>query len=99
MEVVNCTKHGKNDLVLCCQHLSNGNKDIVYLVPADEEGEAQAWCSTCENARMKDKGWYDYADSVANWKVICSYCLDEIIETSTECIAYESEITPDEEST
>ena len=83
MENINCTKHGPKNVVLCCQHLSTNNSaDEVYLVPEEGEEEATIWCGVCETARIKDKGWFDYADSIACWKVICSGCLDEIVSSS-----------------
>ncbi len=88
MDLVNCPEHGENHLVLCCQHLGDGYKDQIYLVPEESE-EATVWCAACEEARIKNKGWYDYADSVANWKVICSSCLEKIIDDSNDCCEFD----------
>jgi len=96
MEQVNCNKHGKHDLVLCCQHLVKELKKEVYLVPSEPNEGAQVWCEVCETARIKDKGWYDYADSIASWGVICSKCLDEITDNANEIIELEGIPTPDE---
>ena len=94
MEQVNCSEHGENELVLSCQHLTKKFKNEVYLIPSELNEDAQAWCGVCETARIKDKGWYDYADSIASWKVICSKCLSVIINNAKEVIEVEGIDTP-----
>ncbi len=79
---------------MSCQHVASGYKDEIYVVPEENEEEATVWCSTCEAARITDKGWFDYADSIANWKIICSLCLIEIIQGSTSCHQIEGSRTP-----
>ena len=96
MELVNCPEHGRKALVMSCQHVADGYGAEIFVVPEDGEDEATVWCDTCEEARIKDKGWYDYADSIANWKIICSSCLQEAIEDADVCQKIEGIRTPGE---
>ena len=73
---MHCGTHGHAERVIACRHVRNGGRLRLYTVPADEECPLQAWCGRCEAARMKDKGWYDHADSVADWAYICSGCFE-----------------------
>lgn len=93
MEKVNCSKHGEQSIVICCQHLSTDRNSDIYLIPEEGEDEATVWCGDCETARIKDKGWFDYADSVANWKIICSSCLNEIVKYASHVCEYDGERT------
>ncbi|MGR8933414.1 MAG: hypothetical protein ACU837_03395 [Gammaproteobacteria bacterium] len=98
-EKLKCDIHGTKELVLCCQHLAKKSLHQIFFVPSDEEEGATVWCSVCEDARILDKGWYEYADSVANWTCICSDCFSQLIDDCDEYIEYEGITTPDEKPT
>jgi len=96
LDKVKCDKHGTQELVLSCQHLTSETQASMFLVPADKDEGATVWCAKCEDARIKDKGWFDYADSVADWKVICQQCLTKLESKATDIIEFEPIQTPDE---
>lgn len=98
MEIVDCSKHGKQHIVLSCQHLSSDSHQEVFYVPENEDQEATVWCSTCEKARIKDKGWYDHADSIASWQLICTLCLKDIINSATTCHTIDAVRTPEDKA-
>jgi len=81
---------------MACTHVKNNFPTKIYLVPEEDAEQATVWCQTCEDARIKDKGWYDYADRVANWKIICSECLKYIVQEAADCVMYEGWRTPEE---
>ena len=89
MNTINCKIHGSTRYVFCCQHFLNAYQDIVYNVPTENDDEAQIWCENCETARIKDKGWFDYADEIASWKIICTKCYEEKLDNAKEIITYE----------
>lgn len=94
MEQFNCGKHGVNNIVVCCQHLSfNKKSEQAFIVPEDGDDEAMIWCGTCEAARLKDLGWYDTADAIADWKLICASCLDEMVALAKQVTDIEGERT------
>ena len=94
MEQINCGKHGMNNIVVCCQHLSvNKKSDEIFLVPELEADEAMVWCATCESARLKVNGWFDDADEIADWKLVCASCLTEITEAAKQVNQFEGERT------
>ena len=93
-----CKTHGAITPVLACTHITNALPNqhfkILFQVPADAENQLQAWCEICEDARMADKGWYDIADGVAKWSLICIHCFDEKTNNCDEIVCYEDEETP-----
>lgn len=92
---VTCDQHGVSVAVLACIHIQQ-KPSTIFMVPADDAFETQAWCAGCEDARMADQGWYDAADAVAQWAYICNGCFNLAIENCEEVVEYESEITPEE---
>ena len=66
------------------------------MVPAEGSEPTQAWCEVCENARIADHGWYDYADSVAQWLLVCEECLTLKLNERKLIRQYAGETTPDE---
>lgn len=73
---MHCGTHGHSERVIACCHVRRGGRLRLFVVPADDECELQAWCGTCERARMKDHGWHDHASGVADWAYICSGCFE-----------------------
>ncbi len=92
--------HGALAPVMACTHIANAHANQhfkeIFEVPADAENPLQAWCETCEDARMADQGWYDAADAVAKWSFICINCYQQKINNADEIVTYEDEVTPDE---
>lgn len=93
---MDCATHGATPPVMACKHVRNAGRLRLFIVPADDEWPTQAWCGRCERARIKDKGWYDYADGVADWAFICSACFDEVRERAKTVVEYGAEVTPEE---
>jgi hypothetical protein len=81
---------------MSCQHAATGFPEEIYYVPEENEEEATVWCANCEAARIKDKGWFDYADSIADWKIICALCFDDVVKNSKCSHEIEGVRTPDE---
>ena len=94
-----CKTHGAIEPVLACTHIANAQPsqhfDAIYQIPADAENQIQAWCETCEAARIADQGWYDAADAIAKWSFICINCFHEKTKVCEEMIFYEDEETPE----
>jgi hypothetical protein len=91
-----CGNHGASLPVLACQHLVAGPVEMIYFIPQDAENPKQGWCGICEDARMEDRGWYDYADSVAQWCWLCDFCFSDAMGRSQEVIQVANpETTPD----
>jgi hypothetical protein len=93
-----CKTHGAIEPVLACTHIAIAQPgqhfSALFQVPADAENQIQAWCETCEAARIADQGWYDAADAIAKWSYICINCFHEKSENCDEMICYEGEETP-----
>lgn len=96
-ESIVCATHGPRAAVLVCSHLLKSDAPDLFLVPADDEEGAQAWCAICENARLADGGWYDKADAVAKWEIVCSTCYQLVADGARSLTVYEGVTTPDDE--
>jgi hypothetical protein len=97
--LIRCVSHGNQTPVMACTHIRTSSPAELYVVPADDEFPRQAWCQTCEEARLKDQGWFDYADSVASWAWLCDSCLsDAIARASHTTHVANPEVTPDDQS-
>ncbi len=77
--LISCGRHGERLPVLACVHLRSTFPKALFVVPADDEWPATAWCGLCEEARLADRGWYDAADAVAQWDWSCTRCLEDSI--------------------
>ena len=60
--------------VMSCVHIAQKAVSKIYWLPADGEDPKMAWCNICEKARIRDRGWNDYADSVAQRCWVCGGC-------------------------
>ena len=69
-----CCEHANQAPVMACVHISRKTVLKILWVAADGDDPKTAWCAVCEKARIKDRGWYDYADSVAQWCWVCGGC-------------------------
>ena len=54
----------------------------IFHRKKNEEFPKQSWCGVCEEARLKDQGWFDYADSIAQWGWVCDGCLSKAIRSA-----------------
>ena len=72
--------------------------DDSLVAPADDEYPKQAWCDTCEEARLQDHGWFDDADAVAQWGWICDVCLSTSIEQAQHTTFVVGEDSPGSDS-
>ena len=79
---------------MVCRHLLTGEVSDLFIVPADDEEGAQAWCARCENARLADGGWYDKADAVAEWRLVCATCYQAAADRAQSVTVYEGVTTP-----
>ena len=95
--LVRCATHGLVERVISCIHVRSHKVAELFIVPADTDGEAMAWCETCEAARIADRGWYDQADAVAQWAFICSGCFGRIVQSHENITSYTGEVTPEHE--
>lgn len=95
-EIIHCDQHGDRTAVMSCVHIGHQTCHRIYINPADDEYPEQAWCSICEQARIKDQGWFDYADAVADWRWICRTCLLNAIVLAVECVRVGNPGVPDE---
>jgi hypothetical protein len=66
----------------------------LYIVPSDDEWPLMSWCEDCEEARLEDKGWYDKADAMAKWSIICGRCFEVVVTSSKSLTEYPPEETP-----
>ena len=99
MNQIECNEHGTQESVISCHHLCKQSLPVIFLVPSDPEEPATVWCSTCEDARIHDKGWFDYADEIASWKLICTTCLSVLKAKAHEVIEFEGTTTPNDKET
>lgn len=80
---IECNTHGMSYASFVCQHLSKG-EDLGFHVGFDPDNEDQlypdAWCNKCEEALEKEGEWNDVSEAVANIKIVCSGCYQEIRE-------------------
>ncbi len=81
-----CPLHGESEAVLCCQHIGHQACDCIYCIPADDENPQTAWCNVCESARLAERGWFDAADTVADWGWLCGACLADARAAAGEVI-------------
>ena len=99
MESISCINHGDCEPVIACYHVACSHPEIIYFLGAEDDDPATAWCDVCEAARMKDLGWYDYADTIAKWSWVCFDCVKtQCQEASQVFIVENSEKTPEEKS-
>ena len=70
----------------CCHIVGFSVCATIHLVPGDPEYPDLAWCDVCEAARMKDRGWYEYADSIAQWSWLCQFCLKDAAHMAGEVV-------------
>ena len=94
-ESINCKKHGVSAVWLSCQHLFANQASEVFLTAPEDTEPGTIWCAVCEVARIRDRGWYDDADSVAQWQVMCYNCASELISQAKDATRYASVDTPD----
>jgi hypothetical protein len=73
-----CDAHGRTPACFICTHLADGTGkgffhgfDLAALRPG-------AWCGVCEKAWQKAGGWTDESEAVAQIKVRCAGCYDDI---------------------
>lgn len=50
----------------------------------EEDDDLQAWCSKCEDIRLKDGGWNDENMKYANIKLVCEKCYFEMKDNNLE---------------
>ncbi len=84
---IDCEKHGKSRGAFICQHLNKIDKvgfeesfetEIGMDLYVDDD--ISAWCSKCEEVRLRDNGWNDENMEIANIKIVCEACYFEIKE-------------------
>jgi hypothetical protein len=93
---LHCDRHGLAEKAIVCQHLLQPGEGGYYVVPAEAGDPAQAWCEICERARIADRGWYDYADGVAQWLLVCTECMATAVENRPLMEQCAGRNTPDE---
>jgi len=81
-----CELHGEHEAVLSCQHIGHARCGCIYVIPADDEFPQTVWCNICEEARFAEKGWFEYADSVASWGWLCGECLSSARAVAGEVV-------------
>ena len=96
-QFIRCERHGIAGAVMSCEHIGEQACRCIYINPADEEYPEQAWCDICEDARIKDRGWNDYADSVANWCWICTVCLHDATKRTAQVVQVANPTAPSQE--
>ncbi len=84
---IQCEKHGSSRPAFICQHLNKSEitgfeesfeTEIgMYL---NEDDDLSAWCTECENKRIKDDGWNEENEKFAKIKLVCENCYFEIKE-------------------
>jgi hypothetical protein len=57
-----------------CQHLRNDAHLPYFLIEAEENEPAQAWCPTCDEVLERCQGWTDETDAIADWNLWCNSC-------------------------
>ncbi len=95
-QIIRCDRHGPREKAIVCRHLPQPTEGGYFAVPAEAGEPAQAWCQVCEDARIADHGWYDYADSVAQWLLVCTECLARAVKKRSLIHEFAGEVTPDE---
>lgn len=95
-QALDCASHGRMQAVMACQHIGREVLSEVFIVPADAEFPKQAWCNICELARINDRGWFDYADSIAQWRWFCNGCLEYALQIVPSVVQVQNPVaTPD----
>jgi len=80
--VVQCGSHGSRRAAFVCQHLVRGS-GLGFFVPDVPEEDLQAWCSECEEVRLKFDGWHEESEKFARITLICDMCFECARERNT----------------
>lgn len=78
---VECGTHGSTRPAFVCQHLIGGRR-VGWHEPVENNvdpedqfsGCINAWCDSCEKARVKYGGWNDQSESLAKVTMVCEEC-------------------------
>ena len=86
-DFVECSVHGTIRKAFVCQHLNKqqvtGFEEAFETYPGielNENDDLQAWCSACEQERLRTDGWNEESMEFANIKLVCENCYFEIKE-------------------
>ena len=88
---IKCNEHKSARVAFVCQHLSKtektGFEEAFETWPdmeLDEDDDLEAWCSECEEIRLKDGGWNDENMKYSNIKLVCEKCYFEMKDNNLE---------------
>jgi len=89
---INCSTHGICNYALVCQHLAKQNEDEIpmkYYVANSQDDDSRSsvenvWCEACDSILKKEGDWTDAAVEFAYPQVICSECLQSIMNRNTK---------------
>lgn len=85
MKEIFCDAHGKQSrYAIVCRHLMeslNSKKSVGLNTPWEEiaaDEPFEAWCEKCELVLNKEKGWNDDSEKLADFKLVCEKCYDDM---------------------
>ena len=84
---VDCGIHGFRRSAFVCQHLnlekSKGFEEAFETskgMELENDDDFAAWCSECEEIRIKNDGWNENSEKFAKIKLVCEECYFELKE-------------------
>ena len=82
--------------VIACVHIQRERAVDVFIIPADEQHEAQVWCGECDAVLESERGWTEKADAVAQWSFICTKCCEAVQTKASSVTIIEGEEAPED---
>jgi hypothetical protein len=82
-EQVACERHGKCQTAFVCQHLFSGSGLGFNWAEDPENPDGQcpdAWCDACEVVLQEEGEWTERAMALADIKVVCALCYENLRE-------------------
>ena len=77
-----CRGHGPSFPTYVCTHLAQGTDQGFHV--ADDPGNPRpdAWCDRCDAVRLREGGWTDASEAVADITLACGGCYDAMEENN-----------------
>jgi len=76
---VQCGRHGPKPAAYVCDHLFRESNQ-GFVASEEEPGNPfpDAWCLTCEQARLAHGGWNEQSEKNLRVQLVCGECYQEI---------------------